>query len=114
MKISRNKEDVSQFVPIKNEDFPYSMNEDELAVIIMKHRGIFDRIVQKVFKRPKYSYIQLDKLGTFVWDQINGENTIGDIAAKVSDNFGSEANPVYVRLIKFFYILQHNKFIKLT
>ena len=84
---------------------------DGLVTVDMYHKGFFHSIAQRFFKRPKVSHIALEKFGSFIWLQIDGAKTVGDIAGLVKDKFGDEAEPLYDRLVNYIIILKNNGFI---
>ena len=86
-------------------------NENGEVVLMIENKGIFNRLFQKIFKKPKKSYIHLDKIGSFVWKKIDGKSTIKQIAEEVKKEFGEKAHPLYSRLIKYFSILKEYKFV---
>lgn len=108
MKKQKNSMD---FVPIKNSAFKYYTNDKNLIVVEVIRNGVFDKIAQKVFKVPKKSNIELDELGSFIWNLIDGKRTIYDISVLVKEQFKDKCEPLYERLVKYFVILNDNKFI---
>ncbi len=88
-------------------------NEDEesLVTLEIENQGIMNRIAQKLFKKPKISYIHLDKFGSFVWKTIDGEKSIFEIGPEFKEKFGDDAEPLYERLAKYFQILKSYNFI---
>lgn len=87
--------------------------EGETVVIYINNRGFYNLIAQKMFNKPKISRIYLDRFGSFIWLQIDGNKTILDISKIVKLYFGDDVEPLYERLCKFFYILEDLKFITL-
>lgn len=85
--------------------------ENDLVVIMIENKGVFNKIAQKLLKKPKISYVHLDEFGSFVFGQIDGKKTITDIGVLVSEKFGEKANPLYERLAKYFMILESYRFI---
>ena len=77
----------------------------------MQNKGFYNRLAQKLFKRPKVSYISLDEYGSFVWQQMDGKRNVYEISKLVSERFGKDAEPVVERLVKYIQILYQNKFI---
>lgn len=108
---SKNDDNYLDYIPIKNPEFLWKYDENNTIVVEMHRNGIFDKIAQKIFKTPKKSDIALDEYGSFVWEYIDGNNTIFDISKEISNKFGEDAEPLYNRLVKFFQILHDNKFI---
>lgn len=62
-------------------------------------------------RKPNYK-IKLDRFGSFVWKQCNGENTVGQIGDLLKEKFQDNIEPVYDRLAVFIQSLASHKFIK--
>lgn len=110
-KAKAKQENYLDYIPKHNELFPYQIKENGRVEVKVTNRGMFNRIAQVLFKRPKYSYIELDEFGTFVWKQIDGKRTIYDICLLMKDEFGEKAEPLFERATQFFQILRRNSFI---
>lgn len=98
-------------VPVKNSLIKWSQSEDKKVTLEIENTGIFNRIAQKVFKKPTVSYVHLDETGSFVWPLIDGEKDIICLGEAVKTEFGEKAEPLYERLAKFFQILESYNFI---
>ena len=85
--------------------------ENGKVTIHMEHRGFYAWIAQTFFHRPRVSHIDLDVYGSFVFRQIDGTRTVGELAELMRRRFGQEAEPLYDRLIKYMQILRNNGFI---
>ena len=73
---------------------------------MVENKGVFNKIEQVVFKKPRISKIHLDEMGNFIWPYIDGARTIYDISELVHEHFGDKAEP----FIKDLYnILRHLK-----
>lgn len=59
-----------------------------------------------------YIQIELDDVGTAVWEACDGKTTVAEIAENLSVRFGDRVEPLYDRLAIFFQQLQRNKFIR--
>ena len=101
-------------IPTRNPDIGYTVDEKGVIALEIENKGLFNRIAQKVFKKPKISYIHLDEMGSFVWPIINGEKSISEIGEAVDEHFGEKAHPLYERLAKYFQILESYGFVKLS
>ena len=101
-------------IPTRNPDIGYTVDEKGVITLEIENKGLFNRIAQKVFKKPKISYIHLDEMGSFVWPIINGEKNITEIGEAVDEHFGEKAHPLYERLAKYFQILESYGFVKLS
>ena len=105
------KENYLDYIPKHNSLYEYTTNKQGRVEIQVKNKGMFNKIAQIFFKRPKYSNIELDDFGSFIWERIDGETSIYEMGAAVRERFGKEAEPLYERLSKFMKILHGNGFV---
>lgn len=110
-KKKQNGENYLEKVPAIKEQFRWSAGESGLVTIEIDNKGFFNRLLQKIAKKPAVSYIHLDENGSFVWQCINGERNIIEIGELVDEHFGDAAKPIYERLVKFFAMLENAGFI---
>ena len=113
MKKNNSAENYLEKIPARNGDIGWKADDSGIVTLEMENRGIFNRIAQKLFKKPKVSYIHLDENGSFIWQQIDGETNIIKIGEAVHDRFSEKAEPLYPRLAKFIRILESYGFIVL-
>ncbi len=99
-------------IPSRPKSIAWSETTKGLVTLEIENKGYANKIAQILFKKPKISYIHLDKMGSFIWKNIDGKMNIHAIAQKVSENFGNEANPLFERLSVFFKIMDSYRFIK--
>lgn len=89
----------------------WTVDDQGLVTLNIENTGIFNRIAQKLLKKPKISYVHLDELGSFVWQRLcEGKNIIA-LGEEVKERFGEKAEPLYERLAKYFQILDSYHFI---
>ena len=98
-------------IPLPSEHIKWTDAEDGLITLEIENTGVFNRMAQKLFKKPKISYVHLDKMGSFLWLKLNGKDKIIKLGKQVEVEFGDEANPLYERLVKYFEILYSYNFI---
>ena len=84
---------------------------DGIVEITIENTGFYNRVAQKIFKRPRYSFIKLDEYGSCVWQQIDGQKTIYEIGQILKESHKGASNQLYERLSTFFGILERNKYI---
>ncbi len=104
-------ENYLEKIPYKSEYLKWSQSEDGKVTLEIENTGFFNRLAQKLFNKPKTSYVHLDSMGSFVWPIIDGEKDILAIGESVKEKFGDECEPLYERLAKFFQILASYNFI---
>ncbi|MDO4556658.1 MAG: PqqD family protein [Lachnospiraceae bacterium] len=90
----------------------WKKNKNGIVTVDMVHHGFYHWIAHKFFKTPDVSHIALDRFGSFVWQQIDGNRTIYEIGENVKEQFGKATEPLYERLAKYFSTLYDNHFIE--
>ena len=106
-----SKENYLDKKPMLKSDIGY-IAKDGIVTLEIENKGIINKIFQKLFNKPKISYIHLDELGSFAFLCSDGIRDIGEIGKLVEEKFGDKANPLYERLSKFFQIMDSYSFIE--
>ena len=107
--MKNNSENFLEKKPIRA-DIAFSEKEG-IVTLEIENKGIFNRIAQKFFKKPKISYIHLDEMGSFIWPLLDGEKDIIEIGKFVEEKFGEKANPLYERLAEYIRRLESYGFV---
>lgn len=108
----KNKANYLENKPRRLADLQWSCDEAGGITIEIENKGLFNKIAQKLFKKPRISYIHLDEMGSFIWPLLDGEKTILELGKAVEEHFGEKAQPLYERLAKYIQILDSYHFIE--
>lgn len=100
-------------IPKRNEKVKWTKSKEGNLTLIINRQSWIDRLFQKLFKTPKQTTLDLDKIGSFVWLQCDGKQNIRQIAKKLERKFPKEAAPIYERLITFIRLLKKNGLISI-
>lgn len=109
----RKDRNYIEHIPQRVSAYNWTADESGIVTIEVENTGVFNRIAQKLFNKPKISYVHLDKMGSFIWKSIDGKKTIYEIGELVDKAFGGEAKPLYERLSKYIQILESYKFVSI-
>ena len=112
MKKNIKDENYLERKPICKNGLNWSKDESGNVTLEMENKGVANRIMQKLIKKPKTSYIHLDEMGSFVWPLMDGEKDILEIGKFVEEHFSEKANPLYERLSQYFKTLEKYNFIE--
>ena len=112
MKKNVKEENYLEKKPICKSGLNWSKDENGNVTLEMENRGIANKIMQMLIKKPKISYIHLDEMGSFIWPLMDGEKDILEIGKFVEEHFGEKANPLYERLSQYFKTLEKYNFIE--
>ena len=98
-------------IPMRPAHLGWSTDAEGKVTLEIENTGLFNRIAQKLFKKPRVSYVHLDETGSFVWPLLDGEKNIIELGKLVDEKFGEAALPLYERLAKYFLILDSYGFV---
>ena len=112
MKKNIKEENYLEKKPVCKNGLNWSKDENGNVTLEMENKGVANRIMQKLIKKPKTSYIHLDEMGSFIWPLMDGERDILEIGKFVEEHFGEKANPLYERLSQYFKTLEKYNFIE--
>jgi hypothetical protein len=99
-------------IPFRNPMIGWSADENGNVSLEIENTGVFNRIAQKLLKKPKVSYVHLDEMGSFIWPLIDGEKNIIELGKLLEEHFGEKVNPLYERLARYFQILESYRFVE--
>ncbi len=108
----KKSENYLERKPILKNSISYVCDENDIVTLEIQNNGIMNRIAQKLFSKPKVSYIHLDEYGSFAIICADGEKDIISIGETVEAKFAEKAHPLYERLSKFFQIMDSYGFIE--
>ena len=111
MALKKETENFVDYIPKHNALYEWRTNDQGLVEVKVHNKGIFNRIAQLLFRRPKYSYIELEGVGTFIWNQIDGVRNVYEIGQIVKAQYGEKAEPLYERLSTYVKSLHNMCFI---
>ena len=109
-KVSANYLD---YIPRHSEKLRFTMDEQGTITLLQENGGMFNRIAQTLFKKPRISQIHLDEMGNFIWPLMDGKRTVYDIAILVKEEFGDKAEPLYNRLVQYIRNLESYGFVEI-
>lgn len=98
-------------IPQRMETISWTQDPKGQVILEIENKGIFNKIAQTVFRRPRYTKVHLETYGSFLWPLIDGQRTIQDLALLQKEQFGEEVEPLYPRIIKYFQIMESYHFI---
>lgn len=97
-----NNKDVLSLIFRVKDNLEYEVNNDGIVTVLEKQDHKLQNLLRKInFNIPKYKKIEMDKLSSDVFLQINGERSVKDIGEYLEDKYGEQVNPLYDRLLVF-------------
>ena len=105
-------ENYLERIPVRKEDLEWTKDENNIVTLSIRNKGFFNFIAQKLFRKPKISYIHLEENGSFIWQVMDGKKNLIDIGKDVENKFGDASHPLYERLAKYVQMLDAYGFIE--
>lgn len=99
-----------ELVPVRT--IPWEKSEEGLVVLLkpkFRHPFFVKHLLPRQ-KKPHYR-IKLDAIGSFVWEQCDGNRSVKELAENMKGQFGDDVEPLYDRLTLFLQSLEKNRFI---
>ncbi len=100
--------------PMHTDNIGWHTDISGLVTLEIKNKGIFNFIAQTLFKKPKISYVHLDKTGSLIWSLIDGKKNIIELGKAAEHAFDKKPPLFYESLTEYFKILYDCKFILLN
>ncbi len=107
----KQADNYMDYIPVRNPDFGWRVKENGRVEVTVVNKGFYHRIAQIFFKKPRYSYIELDEYGSYLWQLLDGKTNVYALSEKMHKQFGKKAEPVVQRLVTFLKTLQVNHYI---
>lgn len=111
-KAKKQQNNLLDYIPVRNPRLTWDVKNGKVT-LHRENKGIFFWFGQKLWKKPRFSHIELEEFGSFLWQNMDGKRDVGDLADMLKAEFGEKAEPLYERVVKYINILKNNKFISL-
>ncbi|GAB6989010.1 PqqD family protein [Paenibacillus pini] len=82
--------------------------DEERVTLLLPRRSWLEKQSVKFLRQPAVVQVHLDPLGSEFIDSCNGQLTVRDIADRIYNKYGEEAEPLLPRITKFIEILEIN------
>ena len=105
-------ENYLERIPARKESLEWTVDEKDIVTINIHNKGFFNFIAQKLFKKPKITYVHLEENGSFIWQIMDGKKNLVELGKELEDKFGEKAHPVYERLAKYVQMLDNCGFVE--
>lgn len=109
--MKKEQDNFLDYIPKHNKLYPFKIDDVGIVEIEVQNKGLFNRIAQIFFRKPKVSYIKLEEMGSYIWQQIDGNRTVYDIGILLKEQFGEKCEPLYERLSVYIKTLHNNEYI---
>lgn len=111
MKKLKKDDNLLDYIPERNPDIIWRTLENKHVQIDVENKGFFFWITQKLLKKPRYSKIELEEIGSFIWQTVDGKKTVLEISKEIKDEFGDKAEPILNRMVAYLKVLYSHSLI---
>lgn len=113
MKKEKQQQNYLDLIPERKPELVWNTDDKGIIVLEVENTGIFNHIAQKLFKKPEYTKVHMEKYGSFLWPLIDGKRTVTELAGLLKAQFGNEVEPLYPRIVKYMQIMESYHFIRM-
>ncbi len=114
MKRKKQQKNYLDLIPVRAKELSWTRDDEGIVILEVENTGVFNRIAQRFFKRPKVTKVHMEPFGSFLWPLIDGGRTVKELADRLKERFGEEAEPLYPRVVKYMQIMESYHFISLS
>lgn len=107
-------DNLFELYPVRRKGILWEENSPGVLTLIFPRSGMVDKLLHKLFKTPTQVKVDLDAMGSLVWQLSDGKTQVHQIARAFTEKFGAAGEPVNERLISFLRILKNNGWIRLA
>ncbi len=106
--------DILPCIPRRSFEYEVDHESGIVTVIRPKYISKFGGIIMMPLLKQKYFRIKLDELGSLVWQNCDGSNSVEKIVEILQQTFKEGQDQLLERTVKFFLQLQKQKFIEIN
>jgi hypothetical protein len=107
-----NKQTLFNLRPVRHAAIEWEVNgEGEALLKIPRRRDRVGRIVGFWFRLPETRAVQLDEVGTYVWELCSGEHTIESIIKQTCKQYKMNRREVEISVTTYLQMLAERNFI---
>lgn len=100
-------------IPFRKKNVEWVTDDNNLVCIFYYRNSFLSRVLRFIFNTPEKISMDLDEIGSAVWNMCDGKSNIMEIGKKLSSIFGDRVEPLYPRLVQFIRILYSRGYIGL-
>lgn len=108
----KKSKNMMNMIPVRKKNIEWT-KDGEIVTLIIKRNSKIDIFMHKLFRTSNIRTVELEKIGSFIWEQCDAKTNLYEISCKLENKFGKEAEPVIPRMLQYIKILSNNNFINL-
>ncbi|MGB9779592.1 PqqD family protein [Caldanaerobacter sp.] len=94
------KDNFLLYIPKKSKKVNWEKKQEKI-VFLFYHDRLIEKVARLFVKKPRVTTLELDDIGTAVWELIDGEKNVYEIGQELKERFGEKVEPLYERLSLF-------------
>ena len=110
------RQDIRKSRPVRNANLNYGEREDGTVVlrVPLEARGGVYRLLGKVTQSQADKEVELEEIGSFVWNLCDGKHSCEGIASKLKDKYKLTKPEAEASLISFLETLSRRGYVSLA
>ena len=103
-----NEKNILNLKPERACEWEWNLDTKQAVILIPRYRS---KLFATLFPQ-RYTKMELDDYGTFVWEACSGDMTVLEIAEELEEAFGAGDEPIVERLSVFLNRLAEQRLIR--
>ena len=100
-KRKHRSDNLLDYIPVREEHIRWDEDSDHMVVLHRQNKGACALLCRVLFHRPKLSHITLERYGSYVWRNIDGQRSLYELALGLRGEFEAEAEPLFERFVPY-------------
>lgn len=109
--MKKSEFNIKEIIPIRRFEWEEDQKTGRIIILRPKFESAFCKKYLLPFFKHKFFKINLDELGTIVWKNCDGKNSVEDIKNAIQKRFNQDVEEIDERLKKFILQLHREKFV---
>lgn len=95
-----------ELIPCHKSEFCYHQEDDGKITVLQEYEGMLYYFRHKLMHKAKGTRVHLDELGSYIWNLMDGQRSLINIADILKKQFGEKVEPLYSRLVIYVSTLE--------
>lgn len=101
-------------LPVRNQAVEWKNEGEQTTIVLRRREDWVGRLLSLAFVVPRERKIELDQAGSYVWQQLDGQHTVSDLAEGLARKYKLNRKEAEVSLTDFLRKLGKRKLIAIA
>jgi len=109
-----NKQRALAALPVRNQAVEWRAEQERTVLVLRRREDWVGRLLSLLFVVPRERKVELDGVGSYVWQQCDGRHTVSDLIQALARKYKLDRKEAEVSLTNFLRLLGKRKLIAIA